>query len=155
MELDIPGFGTLHLQHLVTDYTGTLSVDGSLLPGVAELLAELGQSLTVHVLTADTFGKARVELAGVACAIHILSGSDVAEQKERYIGALGADKVVAVGNGNNDRLMLKAARLGIAVIEGEGCAVSALVNADIAVRNINEALGLLTNPKRSLATLRY
>ncbi|NMC74942.1 MAG: hypothetical protein GYA56_11410 [Geobacteraceae bacterium] len=57
-------------------------------------------------------------------------------------------------NGNNDRLMLKAARLGIAVCEGEGCAVAALMNADIQARSIGEALGLLLNPKRLKATLR-
>jgi hypothetical protein len=28
-ELDIPGFGNVILKHLVTDFTGTLSVDGS------------------------------------------------------------------------------------------------------------------------------
>lgn len=140
MEFDIPGFSRLDLKYLVTDYTGTLSVDGKLLPGVAGLLAEVGLSLTVHVLTADTFGKARAELAGVKCVLQVMSGSDIAEQKEFYIDALGGEQVVAVGNGNNDRLMLKAARLGIAVIEGEGGAVHALVNADIVTRNIHEAL---------------
>ena len=155
MKLDIPGFGRLHADHLVTDYTGTLSQDGKLLPGVTELLEELGRSLTIHVLTADTFGKARMELDGLPCTVQVLSGDDVAEQKERYIGTLGVERVVAMGNGNNDRLMLKAARLGIAVIEGEGCAVNALSNADIVVRTSREALKLLLNPKRCLATLRF
>ncbi len=155
MELDIPGFGCLRVRHLVTDYTGTLSVDGRLLPEVGTVIKKLGQSLEVHVLTADTFGKAETELSGVRCTMHIMTGADIAEQKEQYVGSLGAEQVVAVGNGNNDRLMLKAARLGIAVIEGEGCAVTALVNADIAARNIHEALALLLNPKRCIATLRF
>ena len=34
LELDIPGFGLVRLEHLVSDFTGTLSVDGRLLPGV-------------------------------------------------------------------------------------------------------------------------
>ncbi|MDA8340449.1 MAG: hypothetical protein M0Z70_14210 [Nitrospiraceae bacterium] len=29
-ELDIPGFGFIRLEHLVSDFTGTLSVDGNL-----------------------------------------------------------------------------------------------------------------------------
>ncbi len=37
-ELDIPGFGLIKLEHLVSDFTGTLSVDGVLLPGVKKRL---------------------------------------------------------------------------------------------------------------------
>mgnify|MGYP001563781915 CR=1 FL=1 len=29
-EIDIPGFGLVKLEHLVSDFTGTLSVDGKL-----------------------------------------------------------------------------------------------------------------------------
>lgn len=154
MELNIPGFGRIILKHLVADFTGTLSTDGELLPGVEDLLDALGISMKVHVLTADTFKMATTELAGVNCTLTILSGADIAEQKMSYIETLGAENVVAIGNGNNDRLMLKAARIGIAVIEKEGCAVSAIVSADIAVRSIHEALRLLVNPNRCLATLR-
>ena len=154
MELDIPGFGRVILKHLVTDFTGTLSTDGELLPGVEELLDVLGISLKVHVLTADTFNMAKTELAGVKCALTTLSGSDIVEQKMSYVASLGAESVAAIGNGNNDRLMLKAAKIGIAVIEKEGCSVRAIENADIVVRSIHEALRLLVNPNRCLATLR-
>ncbi len=51
--------------------------------------------------------------------------------------------------------MLKTARLGIAVTEGEGCAVDALIAADIHVRSTAEGLDLLLNPKRFKATLRF
>ena len=46
--------------------------------------------------------------------------------EEEYINKLGAEAVVAFGNGSNDRRMLKAARIGIAVSLGEGCAVDAM-----------------------------
>jgi hypothetical protein len=36
-ELDIPGFGLVRLEHLVSYFTGTLSVDGRLLQGVRGL----------------------------------------------------------------------------------------------------------------------
>jgi soluble P-type ATPase len=64
LKIDIPGFGALQLEHLVSDFTGTLSVNGRLLPGVGELLEQLSASLTIHVLTADTFGRVHEELAG-------------------------------------------------------------------------------------------
>jgi soluble P-type ATPase len=68
---------------------------------------------------------------------------------------LGSKNVVAIGNGNNDRSMLKAARLGIAVLGSEGCANTAIQAADIIVTDINRGLDLLLNPLRCMATLRF
>lgn len=155
LEIDIPGFGPVRLTHLVSDFTGTLSVEGRLLPGVQEGLNQLAQKLTIHILTADTFGRAREELNGVQCQIHILTGSNHDVQKEDYLKKLGPEKVVALGNGNNDRRMLKSARVGVAVTEGEGCAVEAIMAADIHVRSALDGLTLLLNPIRCKATLRF
>jgi soluble P-type ATPase len=155
IEMDIPGFGMVRLEHLVSDFTGTLSVDGKLLPGVKERLNKIAGFVKIHVLTADTFGKARAELQGINCEIHILMGENHDVQKEEYINKLGADSIVAFGNGNNDRKMLKVARLGIAVTEGEGCAVDAIMAANIHVRSALDGLDLLLNPKRCKATLRF
>jgi soluble P-type ATPase len=155
LEVDIPGFGLVRLNHLISDYTGTLSVDGKLVPGVKELLNTVAESLTVHILTADTFGKARAELEGVNCEIHILEGGNHDVQKEEYVKKLGAEGVVALGNGNNDRRMLRAARIGIAVCLKEGCAVDALTSANIVTISATDALELLLNPKRLKATLRF
>jgi len=67
---------------------------------------------------------------------------------------LGADAVAAVGNGRNDRRMLQAAGLGIAVVQREGCAVETLMGADVAAPDILSALELLLEPLRLTATLR-
>ncbi len=155
LEIDIPGFGIVKLEHLVSDFTGTLSFDGKLLTGVKKQLNQIAKFLKIHVLTADTFGKARQELEGVQCEIHILSGENHDIQKEKYIKKLGAEAVVAFGNGSNDRRMLKAARIGIAVSLGEGCAVDAMMSADIFVTSAKDGLDLLLNPKRCKATLRF
>jgi soluble P-type ATPase len=154
-EIDIPGFGVVQLEHLVSDFTGTLSVDGKLLPGVEDRLNRIAAFLKIHILTADTFGRAREELRGVVCQIHILTGPDHDLQKEEYVKKLGPEKTVTFGNGNNDRKMLKAARIGVAVSEGEGCAVDAIMAADIHVRSALDGLDLLLNPKRGKATLRF
>jgi soluble P-type ATPase len=50
--------------------------------------------------------------------------------------------------------MLRAAALGIAVMQGEGAAVETLLAADVAAPDIQSALGLLLNPARLVATLR-
>jgi len=155
LEIDIPGFGIVKLEHLVSDFTGTLSFDGKLLTGVKKQLNQIAKFLKIHILTADTFGKARQELGGVQCEIHILSGKNHDIQKEEYVNKLGAEAAVAFGNGSNDRRLLKAARIGIAVSLGEGCAVDAMMSADIFVTSAKDGLDLLLNPKRCKATLRY
>jgi soluble P-type ATPase len=154
LEINIPGFGVIDVAHVVCDFTGTLSIDGHLLPGVAKCLDELAATLTIHVITADTFGRVHQELARHPCKVTVLSGQNLDVQKEQYVLALDSSSVVAIGNGSNDRLMLKAARLGIAVIEGEGCATAAVLNADILSRSILEGLSLLLNSQRIVATLK-
>ena len=154
MIIDIPGFGILNLKHLVLDYNGTIARDGRLLSNIGTTLHELAGHFSIHVLTADTCGTAEQELAGLPCAVQILVGDQIAEQKEQYVHGLGSEQVICIGNGANDRLMLKAARLGISVLEGEGSAVSAIQNADIVVRSIYDAMGLLLISKRIIATLR-
>lgn len=154
IEIDIPGFGLLRLKHLVSDFNGTLSIDGKLLPGVREQLKRVAAIMQVHILTADTFGRARAALEGINCELKIVEGENLDIQKEEYVKNLGPLSVIAFGNGNNDRKMLKAARIGIAVSEGEGCSVSALMAADIQAGSTHEAFGLLLNPDRCKSTLR-
>jgi soluble P-type ATPase len=155
LEIIIPGFGTVKLEHLVSDFTGTLSVDGKLIPGVQEQLNKIARFLSVHIITADTFGTAQQELKDIQCETIFLTGEDQDIQKEEYIKKIGPGHVAAVGNGNNDRRMLHAARLGIAVIEGEGASAQAVMAATIVVRSIADAFDLLLNPTRCKATLRF
>ncbi len=155
LEIEIPGFGLVRLEHMVTDFTGTLSVDGRLIPGVRKQLQTVSEFLKIHVLTADTFGKAKEELKGIDCEFHLLQGENHDIQKEEYVNRLGSQRVVAFGNGNNDRRMLKAARIGVAVCLEEGCSKDALIASDIVVTSARAALDLLLHPKRLKATLRF
>ncbi len=154
IEFNIPSYGVLKLEHLVIDVNGTLTVDGKLPELVKEKLIAISQIMKVHVLTANTFGSAMMELAQVPCAVNVLVGGDTDKQKEAYVKGLGHETVAAFGNGRNDRLMLKAAMLSVAVIGREGCATEALLAADVCVCDIVDGLGLLLEPKRLEATLR-
>ena len=73
IEIEIPGYKTLELKHLVLDHNGTLACDGILIKGVKNCLEQLANDLKIHVLTADTFGKASSQLEGVPCSLSILS----------------------------------------------------------------------------------
>jgi soluble P-type ATPase len=154
LAIDIPGYTTLRLEHLVLDYNGTLALDGELMDGVRGRLDQLAGSLRIHVLTADTFGHARSRLEGVDCLFHLIGKGDQALAKAEYVQGIGAQKSVSMGNGRNDALMLEASALGIGLILEEGGAVSALNSADIICTNINHALDLLLSPLRLTATLR-
>ncbi len=152
--IDIPGFRKLELANLVSDYNGTLALDGKLLPGVAEALSDLALNIHIHVITADTFGFAQAQLAALPVKLKIIPVESQAEAKLQFVRELGADTVVAIGNGRNDRSMLKVAALGVALVQTEGGAAETLASADIASTNILDALDLLRNPKRLVATLR-
>ena len=153
-DIQIPGFGPVRLRHVVCDYSGTLSVDGVLIDGVKERLDRISEKYDLHILTADTHGKAANQLEGVKCEINFLDQNNQDVQKELYTLMLGADLVIAIGNGINDRKMLKSARVGIAVCLDEGIAAEAVKAADILVKSANDALDLILKPNRLIATLR-
>ena len=152
--VDIPGHVRLEISHLVLDYNGTLALDGELLPGVAERLGELSAELTIHVITADTFGCAKKNLEGMPVSLAIVPALDQVVAKVEYIGRLGVGRVVAIGNGRNDLRMVEAAALGIVVVQGEGSSMETVRKADIVCTSILDALDLLRRPKRLIATLR-
>ena len=86
-------------------------------------------------------------------AVRIQPGNE-SEQKAEYVRRLGADSVVAIGQGANDADMLKEAALGICVMSQEGVAVETLSAADLVLPTISAALELLDRPLRIIASLR-
>jgi P-type E1-E2 ATPase len=155
IELHIPGRGILELHYAVFDVNGTLAVDGQLIAGVEPLIDQLRGKLEVRLLTADTHGK-QAEIDGQLrlTADRLKPGGREREQKAAYVRALGAQQVVALGNGANDVDMLNTAALGIAVIGPEGTAYEVLAAADVVTHHIFDAIGLLLSPTRLIATLR-
>jgi P-type E1-E2 ATPase len=154
IEIDIPGYRMLRLAHLVLDYNGTLAQDGVLVDGVKERLHALSGTLQIHIVTGDTFGKARDSLIGIPCELLVLPTEGQDQLKREYIQQLGCETTVCVGNGRNDRLMLQEAGLGIAVVQAEGAAVHTLLAAAVLSPDILAALDLLIYPLRLVATLR-
>lgn len=154
LHLEIPGGNTYSIEHLVVDFNGTIAQDGELIGGVAELFALLSEKITLHVLTADTHGTVTQKVQGLPVSLHIIGEGRQDAAKYNVITSLGSHNVVAVGNGRNDVLMLQEAALGIAVIQGEGCAGVLIAYADVVCTSITEALHLLIHPARLQATLR-
>jgi len=90
----------------------------------------------------------------VPCKLSILPLAHQDTGKLAYVKELGATNTVCIGNGRNDRLMLKAAGLGITVILEEGASVQTVKDADVVCTSIVSALELLLHPLRLVATLR-
>ncbi|HYY60598.1 MAG TPA: hypothetical protein VE756_04325, partial [Burkholderiales bacterium] len=85
-------------------------------------LNRLAGSVAVHVITADTFGKARRSLRGIDCSLEILRHGGEDRAKAALVRRLGPRRVACIGNGRNDRLMLRSAALGIGTVQREGAA---------------------------------
>jgi soluble P-type ATPase len=162
IEVDQGRDGILRLQHAVFDVNGTITRDGQLVEGVIERMHALRRVVKVHLLTANTYGTQ--ELIDRLLAVSALPNMESKvlkteeapedEQKASYVKNLGPESVAAVGNGRNDRLMLKNAALGIAIIGPEGAAVDAALAAKVLAPDPLSALDLLLHPARLKATLR-
>jgi P-type E1-E2 ATPase len=154
IRIEIPGWSPWELGHLVLDLNGTVALDGQVIPGVAERLVAASSHLAVHLATADTHGRAEEICRQLNVQLFGIEPRYEASQKQALVERLGAQQVVAIGNGANDARMLSTAALGIAVLGGEGLAIETLRAADMVVGRIEDALDLLLHPQRLVATLR-
>ena len=152
--IEIPNDRRFELRSIVCDYNGTIAKDGRVVDGVKALMDELAQKYRIYVVTADTFGSVKEELKEFDVSVKVLSSHDHTGEKADFIKELGADSSVAIGNGNNDVLMLKTAALSVALMGDEGCSKETLLNSDIVCKNIIDALELFLYQKRVIATLR-
>ncbi len=162
ISVGIPGFGALCINILFTDYTGTLSFGGEVIPGVPNLLRGLAEKVRIIVVTSETFGTVNKELGLLPVEIQILPqgvqnhDSKKLEILQQKCSALS--RVAVFGNGRNDVLVLEAVKkalgLSVAVENGEGVATEALQGSSLLIHGAVKALDLLNNPKRLKATLR-
>jgi len=149
LEIAITSRRVLRLEYLLLDVNGTIALDGQPIPGVRERLDRLSETLGIWLVSADTQGTLAALAASLKVKTHLLQPGDEAAQKAALVQELGAERVIALGNGANDAAMLHRAALGIAVMGGEG-----LTAADVVTPNIESALDLLLYPRRLVATLR-
>ncbi len=154
MKINIPNYKEIDIKNIVLDFNGTLASEGVVKQSTKSLLNELKSKLNIFVVTADTFGTVKEELRDVDVKYHIISKGSGSKDKEDFVKKLSKDNTIAIGNGHNDILMIKAAEIGICIIGSEGCFTQTLLNSDIAVNDIDQALKLLLNENKLIATLR-
>lgn len=155
ISVQLPKGRQCEFHHIVFDYNGTLAEDGRITDEVRQLLAELAAKTHVAVITADTFGLARQELAAVpGVELIILTEEQDGTEKAQHVHTWGAEHTVVVGNGVNDQPMFFIAGFKICVLGPEGASTGVIAAANIVVRSPADAIRLLLQPKRLIATLR-
>lgn len=152
--VDVPGRGAYRLEYLILDLNGTIATDGHLIAGVRWRIARLKNSLTIYLLTSDTFGRGRLIAEELGIQLTVVDQTSGGPDKKAFVEQLGAERVVAVGNGYNDVMMLQTAGFAIAVTGREGASGKALHSADVVVNHICDALDMLLDPRRFIATNR-
>lgn len=150
MILEIPGYDRFHIKNILFDYNGTIANDGKLLDIKGQLQA-LTQTFDVYVLTGDTYGNVREEFH--MTDIQLIQ-TKTGLEKGNFIDQLDPKTCIAIGNGTIDKIMLKKAAVGISVMGYEGCSTQAILNSDLMVKSIEEAISLIVNPIKLLATLK-
>ncbi len=152
--IDIPGWGNVDVENIILDLNGTIATDGRIPIDTKEKIKSVAKKAKVYILTADTQGTAREEIGDMNVELVKIAEEDSKREKLAFFETLTPEITVAIGNGNNDELILKESALGIAVMGDEGISTSTMRNADIVVKNISDALDLFLKPKRLIATLR-
>lgn len=97
--------------------------------------------MRIHVATADSKGIAAAALSGNPCDLKICAPDSAAQQKSEYVKGLSG-LVIAIGNDDNDHLMLRDVAFGIAVVGGK-VSESAIRHADMCVPDAISALDLI------------
>lgn len=147
--MEIPNYGRITARTIIFDLNGTLGLEGKVREEIKELLDKLSEKYRVVVLSSDTFGTLEEEFKGMKIKVEKVNNGNEKLQK-----ALEYEPYIGVGNGNNDVRMLENAELAICVIGDEGASVEALLASDIVVKDVKDAINLLLNEKRLIATLR-
>jgi len=152
LEVNVPGQGLLKLETIVLDLNGTLAVHGKVVEGAPERIAKLKEKgYKIILFSGDTRGNAQKLADGLGIEF-IRAGTD--DEKLREIEKLNPETCVAIGNGLIDLKKIQKAKLAIVTLQAEGVHTKTLMEADIIVPTINDALDLLIDENNLVATLR-
>ena len=155
-EFTIPNYGKITIKNIIFDINGTIQFKGQISSEVVQKFDELKRFYNIFLVSADTRGNLK-ELADYLKVSFIKinpKGESEAEAKNIELLKLGKDVTVAIGNGNNDALMLKNSILGISILGSEGATVKSILNSDIIVPDTLSAIEFLLDEKILIGTLR-
>ena len=155
-KINIPNYGIITIKNILFDINGTIQFQGKISPELIIKFNELKKIYKIYLISADTRGNLK-DIAETLDLEYIKikpQGITEAEAKNNELIRLGKNITVAIGNGNNDALMLKNAILGIVILGNEGASIKSMMNSDVALPDPLSALNFLLDEKIMIATLR-
>jgi soluble P-type ATPase len=155
-KITIPNLGEITIENIIFDINGTLQFKGLIPDDLLSKFKELKKIYNIYLVSSDTRGNLK-DLASILRVDYIKISPDGitdAEAKNEELVKLGKEVTIAVGNGNNDFLMLKNAVLGLVIIGSEGAAIKSILNADVAFPDPISAIDFLMDETMMIATLR-
>jgi soluble P-type ATPase len=152
MKYQIPGMGELEIKTIILDLNGTISVGGKLVEGVHDRIKTLkGQDFRIVLFTGNTRGDA--DDICTQLGIEWVQAKN-AQGKADEAKKLEPETCVSIGNGLIDLELMKTVKLRIVTLQSEGVHVQTLLNSDVVVPSINDALDMLIDPDTLIASLR-
>ena len=152
MIYNIPGHEQFEIKTIILDLNGTLSVAGTVSEGVKPRLGQLrGIGFTVLLFTGNTRNDADDLAADLGIEWRIAKS---AEDKRDLALDLEPKTCASIGNGLIDLELMKIVKLRVVTLQAEGVHIQTMLNSDIVVPNINDALDLFIDEQRLIATLR-
>lgn len=155
-KINIPNYGIITIKNILFDINGTLQFQGKISLELTIKFNELKKIYKIYLISADTRGNLKniAEILDVDYIKIQSQGITEAEAKNNELIRLGKDVTVAVGNGNNDALMLKDAILGIVILGNEGATIKSIINSDVVLPSPISVIDFLLDEKIMIATLR-
>jgi len=152
MTYDIPGQEKLEIKTIILDLNGTLSVAGKVPGGVKVRLEQLkAKGFSIIFFTGNTRNDADDLAAELGIEWKLAKN---AEEKRSLALELGPDTCASIGNGLIDLELMKSVKLRIVTLQAEGVHIQTMLNSDIVVPSITDALDLFIDEQRLIATLR-
>ena len=152
MTYDIPGQAQFTIDTIILDLNGTLSVGGKVPDGVKARLKQLkDKGFNIVFFTGNT----RNDADDLAAQLDIeWRFAKNAEDKKSLALDLRPEVCASIGNGLIDLELMKVVKLRIVTLQAEGVHLQTLLNSDIVIPTINDALDLFIDEQRLIATLR-
>lgn len=148
----IPGRDQFEIKTIILDLNGTLSVAGVVPEGVKERLAKLKlMGFKLVFFTGNTRNDADELSADLGIEWKLAKN---AGDKRDLALELEPETCASIGNGLIDLELMKIVKLRIVTLQAEGVHIQTMLNSDVVVPNINDALDLFIDQQRLIATLR-
>lgn len=152
MKYVIPGQEDLVINTIILDLNGTLSVAGKIVDGVHERLNALKErGFKVVFFTGNTRNDA--DTIAEELGIEWKLAKNAGDKRNLALG-LSPETCASIGNGLIDIELMKTVKLSIVTLQAEGVHVQTLLNSDIVIPTILDALDLFIDDQRLIATLR-